>query len=438
MVPPKASSLALFALAAGCGGEPTANGPARTGSLQITVSTTGRDPDLDGYTAAVDGGSPITLSAGGTVTIPNLAVGAHTVTLAGLQENCLPVTPAEVDVDVSDAATASAGFEVTCSRFWALAFNRPAGIQASNLAGTAHRVLVPGAAGGVWSPDGRSLAATSGTRVVLWNEDGTGVVELDDARERGEFAGVFDIVWAPDGQSLLYNSVNGPNSFATFLYRNFPEDRRLRAFPHGTRPLVSCGLGWAPGASASWSPDGSRIAVNGYEFLPVSDSGVYLLDAEGTTRGLVAPGGHEPEWSSDGSAVAFIRGKTGCGASRMGGAAIHLISPDGSNDRQLTFPGESRSDEAAAWSPDGSMIAFVRYEVANTTVTSAAIYLINADGTGERKVVDSGSPTLTTVSWSPDGAYLAFTDRGVRVVAIDGSDLHAVGDEETCCPAWRP
>jgi Tol biopolymer transport system component len=178
----------------------------------------------------------------------------------------------------------------------------------------------------------------------------------------------------------------------------------------------------------------SGIPTGGSE-LPDS-AGVYVLNADGTDPQIVAAGGHQPSWSPDGITVAFLRGKTGCEASRPGGAAIHLIGPDGSNERQLTFPSESQTDESPAWSPDGSMIAFVRYVVADSTVTAGAIYVIEADGTGERKVADLGS--MTTVSWSPDGGYLGFTDGGTRIVAQDGSDLRAVGDEESCCPAWRP
>jgi hypothetical protein len=71
----------------GSNGPPT--GPT-TGSMQITVSTQGANPDLDidGYGVVVDDRAPMAIGVQGVLTIAGLAPGSHFVNLDGLASNC--------------------------------------------------------------------------------------------------------------------------------------------------------------------------------------------------------------------------------------------------------------------------------------------------------------------------------------------------------------
>lgn len=77
------------------------------------------------------------------------------------------------------------------------------------------------------------------------------------------------------------------------------------------------------------------------------------------------------------------------------GGAIYRINADGSGMRRLT------DGLDPAWSPDGTRIALTRWR------NPWGVYLIHADGSGEDRIVDGQQ--LKEVTWSPDGSRIAFT-----------------------------
>jgi hypothetical protein len=84
-----------------------------TGALSITTNTTGNDPD--GYRIAVDDGARQPIGMQGTLTLQNVAAGAHSVRLMGLATGCTPAAPNPQQVTVAAGTTATVAFSVNCA-----------------------------------------------------------------------------------------------------------------------------------------------------------------------------------------------------------------------------------------------------------------------------------------------------------------------------------
>ena len=102
---------------------------------------------------------------------------------------------------------------------------------------------------------------------------------------------------------------------------------------------------------------------------------------------------------------------------------LFLARPDGSDAHPIVtdIPGEHR---AAAWSPDGTRIAFV---VRDAETPDGSIWTANADGSGAMRLFDGGDAcdSVYHPSWSPDGSKLAMvcypssSDRESSIAVLD-------------------
>ena len=99
----------------------------------------------------------------------------------------------------------------------------------------------------------------------------------------------------------------------------------------------------------------------------------------------------------------------------------------------------SLEDTDPAISPDGSKVAFVRWD---PTTQSSDLYVINADGSG-LKLLDSGVgvPRVAFPAFSPDGSTIAYLagSEGVKLVTVDGSQTRLVVKGQENGPlSWSP
>lgn len=103
---------ALFAvLSAACNNTPTAP---RSGTVRVTVRTSGGDLDFDGYEVVVDPARRF-VEANGTAEFRYIGAGTHSVALEGVADNCSVVGTSSRSVAVERDRAIVVGFDVECA-----------------------------------------------------------------------------------------------------------------------------------------------------------------------------------------------------------------------------------------------------------------------------------------------------------------------------------
>jgi dipeptidyl aminopeptidase/acylaminoacyl peptidase len=237
-----------------------------------------------------------------------------------------------------------------------------------------------------WSPDGRTIAfvTTRGgegekSQVFLLPIDGGEAKALTHARDGAE-----GFAWSPDGRQIAYLS---PDSVAqnkhddaqvfegggrfVHLWVTTVATGETRELVHGPYTLSALAINGVP----QWSPDGTRLA------FVASPTGL-LRDLRGTIYVVtVATGAIQPI------------------ATELRSAPVVLTQP--------------------VWSPDGRTLAFASFPQRDTLLgdsiplpilASGDLVLYDVAAARQRVVRDSAlAVTLGQLQWTPDGQSLLFT-----------------------------
>jgi WD40 repeat protein len=219
--------------------------------------------------------------------------------------------------------------------------------------------------------NGKIAFSDSGPVVYTVNPDGSNPTPIHSG---------YDPAWSPDGKTIAF--VSGSL-------------RLVDADGSNARVIFTPSAGYALEAP-TWSPDGKKLAFA--EYTCSGPAGCFFtiatVNADGTGFSPIATG-QDPDWSPDGSRVVFYSGPFDNQPSD-----IYTVRPDGTGSQRLTFDGDNGWSAFPSWLPAGNKILFDRY------VQIAAVYSINADGTGRTKVADGDLRHPTS---SPDGTRIAFT-----------------------------
>lgn len=160
----------------------------------------------------------------------------------------------------------------------------------------------------------------------------------------------------------------------------------------GTKRIAGPFDAYSDRPSPVWNPDGDKLAfVNKGDVFVVSSDGSGLRQLSHTPRAIE----DRPRWSPDGTQLAYTSGRNGVNE-------VYVAKLSG-GERRLTFtkpvpPGVPHvGSQMGAWSPDGSQIAFVRYN---------ALAVVPAAG-GDAQIVARFSPAtqsyLGPVAWPVTG-----------------------------------
>ena len=211
--------------------------------------------------------------------------------------------------------------------------------------------------------------------------------------------------------------------------------------------LAALTLVAAAAAIASATPPGPNgsIAFRRYFDETHATGAIFVADAggKGIRQITTPPAGvldTNPDWSPDGTRIAFQRvDPNGCGEGCQT-AEIYVVRRDGSQPTRLLFdpPGKgcSKNDRTAggicrdgpAWSPDGERIAFnCQSRPGPERAGTERICVADADGRSVHELAQSGVAVADGwPQWSPDGRRIAVqralgSRRAVFVMGSDGT-----------------
>ena len=276
-----------------------------------------------------------------------------------------------------------------------------------------------------FSPDGRWLAFVTslgdGDHFSVMRADGTAARDIAVIPPTGNA----QAAWRPDSRAvgLIYNVNLIPHLFIVSLDGTPTVDI---AIP-GVWPLD---LAWRP-------PDGHELVVRAQ--TPDGDTDLYLLNADGTNiRPLHLPiqssdfgnvyTNSGANWSPDGSTIAYnavVPDPSGTGQVFR----VHLVNPDGSNDRELPGPppdpqGRPVHENWPQYSPDGRWILVHRWHLNNVPDPQGWLAVMPADGSAPARdigpKIPGGNDTGLIKLWSPDGSTILMrTQNTTTAYSID-------------------
>ena len=335
-----------------------------------------------------------------------------------------------------------------------------------NSDGSGFTLLAPSVDGSapVWSPDGTKLAfdsfsGDSSTINVLTVSTG----HVDQVTT--PVTGRLDLYpsWSPNGNKLVFERFDEQSGSATIYF-----------VPAAGGSLTQLTGGHHP----SWSPDGSTIVYTKPTGANDTNFDIYTVPVAGGTPERLTTNSaddYEPTWSHNGNKILFssvrdsdgdvfvmnadgssetkltsnVGHYTNNGQQAPDGQAvwgppvastksyIFTAKPDGTDVQRVT---NAITGGNAAWSPDGSRIAFS---------DKNRIFTIGPTGLGLAPVTTSATPTTDDAdpSYSPDGTRIAFSggqaggDRYVYAIGTDGRGLAKIvgstGDKDRS-PVWSP
>jgi len=271
-----------------------------------------------------------------------------------------------------------------------------------------------------WSPDGRRIAFV---RYPRYGESDLYVTEIDGATEvalTDDPEEDTHPVWSPDGSGIAFVHagdicVIDPDNPGPGAFRNLTNSTAAELGP-------------------TWSPDGERLAFScrsgdAYD-APYGLCTVTVTDGQLDTLVAGTLYDSHPAWSPVDDRIAYT-------CPTPIGLGICLVNGDGSGRIELVSEVPDYPDPALAWSPDGSLLAYV---------AGSRLWVATPAAGTVRGLTTTFDLAVESLDWSPDGRSLVFAagHYGLSQVYVQsvtdstGDSRRAVTPLQAFSPRWRP
>jgi len=255
------------------------------------------------------------------------------------------------------------------------------------------------------------------SQIYLMDGDGKNVRRLTQNGHMDNFPAL-----SPDGSKIVFESnrlrTEGepPNTSQVFL---------MNTDGTAQTPLVR-------GNSATWSPDGKRIAFHAsasgtgrlVSTLPgaaATDSDIFVLSVGDFLKKGARPKNitnnpaavdDDPDWSPKGGRIVFTSHARTDDHNNAVTTEIYVTDPD-RKGKPVRLTDNAEEERAPSWSMDGWRIVYCCRKGAPQQeggVRTFEICVMNADGTGQVRLTNNTIGDLTP-TWSPDGTKIMFHRR---------------------------
>lgn len=214
----------------------------------------------------------------------------------------------------------------------------------------------------------------------------------------------------------------------------------------GLKKITNAAASGDPRFSATWSPDGNKLAFVTYRLFDSSNGqfkslNVWLMNADGSgLRPITSDPNrtfYDVTWSPDGrklAATCALVEISKKGEVSYSSPNVCIVSADGSGAVPVTrFMNNQTVIENIVWSPDGRKIAFLSNRLPDGNedkkpleLLTRNIWIMDPDGSHALPLTQftEGHLRITSLAWSPDSRKLAYISNR----ALDGSLKGARGE----------